>query len=808
MNKWLNKTKASTLALSLLVIIIIAHYIFIVLKPDLTAASLFPVDFVYFYFDIDKKDIAIMATASEAIRDLRFLFWDPGFYGGRPFFANPESSIYYPLDWLLVVFNPRLQLLLSQIIHVLVMGTGMYSSSRFLRLRPLAALVSSIVLIFSGMGVNVVTWAVMLRSIAYMPWVLYFCLKVRESERRLLSILGLSASVGFAWLGGSPQMFIYILLNTGIILSVLFAADVRRRGFVATTGVISSLSIAAIVAAAIVMPQLLSALDFTSGSLRGNIGRLPLENFQIGIAASIGDILDLTRRPMTSPYPFYDGELFALHALMPFILPFLGMALFHRRMRLLNASLLISGIVFWLASLGESTPFYAIMHEITLGKFRGQSRIAILAAFNLALVTASGFQVWTILMRNRPHKRLLIYTPLLAAVSLVVLSPDVISGGLYLIYNVMLILALRLPAGNRNIWRLAAVLPITIYPFTAIDYVIAHPYRVNLTRELFAETLQNELADYRGRYHVISDPKNRAVCNKCFSMPGIRQLDEYTPLQPERQTRLFYRIITGNDPLKQVDHPAFVSPIVPLDFFDSNKFRSQLESDAYLRLLYLTSTEYVMIFSNYRTFRAARPFLSDEIEPSRMLMLESIMSEKEVIPIAPDSMDYELIYDRDFFFYRVKDVLPRMYLAPASIVLENDENQLNYLLDPSNDLTETIVLDRGQDFDSGSACGGHIEVIHDAEEIVEFRVKSEATCYFVLNDAYDDNWEAFLDDEPVEIYRANYLFRSIFLPRGQHRLLLRYSPREFYQGLWVGVILLVLASIVYLLLLKFFRPWK
>jgi hypothetical protein len=61
----------------------------------------------------------------------------------------------------------------------------------------------------------------------------------------------------------------------------------------------------------------------------------------------------------------------------------------------------------------------------------------------------------------------------------------------------------------------------------------------------------------------------------------------------------------------------------------------------------------------------------------------------------------------------------------------------------------------------------------------------------VLSEVYDPNCPAYVDGERVPLHRANYLFRAIPIPAGEHRVELRYEPRT----LRVGVALTLLTAV-------------
>ncbi len=66
----------------------------------------------------------------------------------------------------------------------------------------------------------------------------------------------------------------------------------------------------------------------------------------------------------------------------------------------------------------------------------------------------------------------------------------------------------------------------------------------------------------------------------------------------------------------------------------------------------------------------------------------------------------------------------------------------------------------------------------------------------VLTQAYHPDWKVIVDGQKKEIFQTNYLFRSIFVPEGQHTIKFIFAPFSFYAGM--GVSLLSLIFIVFL----------
>ena len=59
---------------------------------------------------------------------------------------------------------------------------------------------------------------------------------------------------------------------------------------------------------------------------------------------------------------------------------------------------------------------------------------------------------------------------------------------------------------------------------------------------------------------------------------------------------------------------------------------------------------------------------------------------------------------------------------------------------------------------------------------VTIAVSSDAGGFVVLNDAWHPWWFAFVDETPVEMLRANVIFRAVQVPPGRHRVRFAFRP--------------------------------
>jgi hypothetical protein len=126
---------------------------------------------------------------------------------------------------------------------------------------------------------------------------------------------------------------------------------------------------------------------------------------------------------------------------------------------------------------------------------------------------------------------------------------------------------------------------------------------------------------------------------------------------------------------------------------------------------------------------------------------------------------------RDGFVYENPRALPRVMFA--SRWMETDFDQL--IEDgrwPQFDPTTTVLLETEPDFvqppPNGQCVPSSVRLARYRNTVVEIEVDSACGGFVVLNDVWHPWWSATLDNEPVEILKANVLFRAVQVSPGRH----------------------------------------
>ncbi len=156
--------------------------------------------------------------------------------------------------------------------------------------------------------------------------------------------------------------------------------------------------------------------------------------------------------------------------------------------------------------------------------------------------------------------------------------------------------------------------------------------------------------------------------------------------------------------------------------------------------------------------------------------------------------DFRLTHSGDVKIYENLRVLPRAFLVHKAEI-KPDEAVMERLQDPHFRPQESALLsDRpppfaGQLSSHSSAAGDGRVVMQSYEpESIDLDVSTAEPAYLMLSDAYYPGWRAWVDEQPVPIWRADLLFRTIQVPPGNHHIRFRFQPRSVRWGALISVL--------------------
>ena len=178
-----------------------------------------------------------------------------------------------------------------------------------------------------------------------------------------------------------------------------------------------------------------------------------------------------------------------------------------------------------------------------------------------------------------------------------------------------------------------------------------------------------------------------------------------------------------------------------------------------------------------------------------LMNVEYIVSDREL------SGRWKLAFaepDSPIRVYRNADVLPRAFVVHDVEHAATPEAALKRLLDESFDLRTRVILEQAplNLLATGSPRqAAQARVVRYEPERVTVETNSLADGILVLTDTYTPDWRARVDGQPADVYIADYAFRAVHIPAGQHRVEFFYSPTSFYIGAAISMTGLVICGL-------------
>lgn len=206
------------------------------------------------------------------------------------------------------------------------------------------------------------------------------------------------------------------------------------------------------------------------------------------------------------------------------------------------------------------------------------------------------------------------------------------------------------------------------------------------------------------------------------------------------------------------------------------------ENNRRMRLFSLLGIKYVLYFNNLNSKNSdANKYSSDLFKP-----------------VWQNGNWHGLEYARAF---------PRVFLTNNINLENNPQKILDLIFNPNVNLLTTVILEeKPKELNSSdkiinlsrSSVNSTVNIISYKPEEIIINAKTNIAQMLFLSDNYYPGWKAYVDNKETKIYRADYTFRSVYLPEGRHAVIFKYDPLSFKSGLAISIL-----SVIVLLLAVF-----
>ena len=165
-----------------------------------------------------------------------------------------------------------------------------------------------------------------------------------------------------------------------------------------------------------------------------------------------------------------------------------------------------------------------------------------------------------------------------------------------------------------------------------------------------------------------------------------------------------------------------------------------------------------------------------------------------------EDLGLRLVFNGDIYIYENEDVMPRAFVVHRVEMVRDDSEVLKRLkgetFDPRHSVLigeELSPLDLAMNTEAPLIDGSEARILDYEPNTVTIEARMESDGFLVLSDVYYPGWKAYVDDEERRIYRANYIFRAVYLDKGYYVIRFSYQPASFRLGSMISAISLLSA---------------
>ena len=142
--------------------------------------------------------------------------------------------------------------------------------------------------------------------------------------------------------------------------------------------------------------------------------------------------------------------------------------------------------------------------------------------------------------------------------------------------------------------------------------------------------------------------------------------------------------------------------------------------------------------------------------------------------------------------YQNKNVIPRVFFVNEVIKVDTSQSEFSKLLSVDIDLTKTATSQKYSFKKQNN--NNSIRLDYYQDQSLSFIASTDKEAPLVLTNIYYPGWKAFVDEKIVEIMPADFMFQSIIVPPGTHRIEFKFQPKSFYNGLYLSAIGIFLSA--------------
>lgn len=724
------------------------------------------------YSDVLRQMYPWRALVNLSFKEFKLPFWNPYSFSGTPLLANFQSAAFYPLNILYLMFPQEKAWLILIFLQIPLAGIFCFLFARKIGLGVVGGLFSSIAYSLSLFMSVFLEYGVIGHTILWLPLSLYLA-EILIEKLRLWLMLLFSLTILLSFSAGHLQIFAFslIFISAYIFFRIQYLTWEKKKKIF----YLSSFSLLILLPVGISSFQLFPAFELIglsariSHSYKSMIENLLIQPYQLILFFSP----DFFGNPTTRSYLLsdsYPGNALYI-GLIPFIFALFSFFLKRKNYFVRFFFLLVLFLLLFLVRLPVLEKFYLL--SIPFFSTGSPSNAIFLLSFSLSILSGFGIEHW--------YKDKILQSKIYKIAFL--------AGSVFLLYWVS-VLVFKNFASVRNFAYSTLLFLIFVFLLT-LSSLFERRKKIILFI-IFVVTVF-DLFYFFQKFNPFVEKELIFPKNPIFSFlqekSGINRFWGYGSAYVEANTASFNQLFSadGYDPLYPRRYGEFIQ--ASKDGKINTNFTNQTRSDA-------------QIFGGFGEKDLPENYF--RLKVLDLLGVRFILDKIEngsTQNTFPESRFRKVYEEGSWKIFENQQALPRVFLAQNYKIFQDSQEFERIFFAKDFDPSKTILLEEPiSDFEFAKATSKEREddkvvVVSYASDKIVLQSNAAGDRLLFLSDTYYPGWKAFVDNRQTKIYRSNYAFRAVALPKGIHRIVFEYKPVSFYLGLKASIISLIILVI-------------
>lgn len=721
------------------------------------------------YFDTLRQLYPWKTFAISSIKEGSFPLWNPHDFSGSPLFANFQSAILYPLNVFYLIFSQNIAWTILIISQPLLSLFAVYYLSRRYKLSKTASVFASASYAFCLYMTTFLEYNIMGHFMYLLPvcllWVEQIILK------KWWAYILLSLSIAMLAFAGHAQLF------AGVVLYVVIYSAIRilQTGKNKHGSWISLLTIFFVIflGVGISAIQLIPGIELVNQSARSphNVDFF-FNNLLIKPTQLVFYLIpDLFGNPAAKnyllPFSYPTKALYVGIATIFFFLLSLFTNYKNTYFRAISVLTIFTGLIVFLNPV-------SFIYKLNLPLISSSSPSNFIFMISLGICIMAGFGIDAFFnTKTRRHYLILLLLWVIIGSTFIATTfthTQIIKNNL--VYSSLILFSLSLVIVLSEIKKIKNILGIAIIILVCLDLLyFFHKFNPFVSPSyIYPPT---GIGKYLQKNTSIDRFWGYSYANIESNFPT--QLGIYSP--------------NGYDPLFPKVYGEFIQTskngIIPSNFNDFTR------SDATIQQGFGES---------------------DMAENAHRLKVLSALGVKYILDKTengstsktfPPSLFENIAKVNDFNVLLYKKAAPRFFMTTSFAISTNNNDFTDKFFDQNFDASKTIILNENPLTVKVNTPGKtSSRLISYRPNSVVIKTNSEAASLLYLSDTFYPGWKAYVDQNNTKIYNANYTFRAVEVPKGEHLVRFVFQPDSLHYGLYITAISIIVGIVlqtVYLL---------